>query len=287
MVDESEESPRKGLERPWVVIGAGRLGRALCVTAERLGVSVRATWNRSRERARETSRLVDPETVTWGALPEAVDSVEWDETVVWLTVVDDVVESVGSSLAGVAANADVVLHTSGSLGVEVFEAADWEAEIGSLHPLLAVTDPRAAAGRFGDVVWSVEGGEGVTVFARSFTAALGAKLVELPAGSRPLYHASAVAASNLVVALVDAALEMAEGTGLCRSETREMLLPLVASSLQNLEEESTADALSGPVARGDERTVARHLEALAGEADDLEEIYRVLTERARTLVDDD
>lgn len=287
MAGESEEGPREGLDRSWVVIGAGRLGRALCVTAETLGISVRATWNRSRERARETARLVDPESATWGALPEAVDSVDWGETVVWLTVVDDVVESVASSLAGVAVDANVALHTSGSLGMEVFEGADWEAEVGSLHPLLAVTDPRAAAGRFGDVVWSVEGGEGVTAFARSFTAALGAKLVELPAGSRPLYHASAVAASNLVVALVDVALEMAQGTGLSRTEAREMLLPLVVSSVQNLEEESTPEALSGPVARGDERTVVRHLDALAGEADDLEAIYRVLTERARTLVDDD
>ena len=281
---DSEERLRG---RPWVILGCGRLGRLLGLLAGRFGVPVRATWNRSREAARRSEQLLEPERVLWGELSEALASIELDGAVVWLTVVDDAIEEVAGEIAADLPADALFVHGCGSLDASVLRVEETPATVGSIHPLLAITDPERAAERSGEVVWTVEGEGEAVDFGRELTAALGAECVELESGTRALYHASAATAANLVVALVDAAVEMAELTGLSRQQARRMLLPLVASSVDNLRESTTADALSGPAARGDEGTIRRHREAIAAESPELLELYDVLTDRARRLADRD
>ncbi|MEM1350207.1 MAG: DUF2520 domain-containing protein, partial [Myxococcota bacterium] len=99
-----------------------------------------------------------------------------------------------------------------------------------------------------------------------------------------LYHASAVTAANLLVGLMDAAYAMAEAAGVDDEQVRrEMLVPLARSCVENLATKSPRDALTGPVARGDWATVARHEAALAEIDDELLELYVALTRRAKQL----
>lgn len=274
------------LQRPWIVVGCGRLGRALGYAARRLDVSLRATWNRTEERADETDRLLHPERAASGDLRRALPEEAVRGSIVWLTVVDDALEEVAGELAESLEEAHAVLHAAGALESSLLRSAGISAPVGSLHPLLAVADPEEAAEKFGDVAWSVEGDAAAVEFAQRFAEVVGARLVELPAGGRPLYHASAATAANLLVALADVAFEMAERSGLEREEAREMLLPLMRSSVENLESEPVEGALSGPVARGDERTIERHLEALE-ETPELQRLYRQLTARARNFGEPD
>jgi len=282
----TESSEQSGVEeflRPWVVVGAGRLGRALALAGRRKGVSIRATWNRTAERAEETAELCGPGTAASGSLPGALREVDLSGAVVWLTVVDEAVSTTAERLAGRLREAGVVFHAAGALDSSRLREAGIEAPVGSLHPLLAVADPEAAARRFGDVTWSVEGDGPAVEFGRRFTRVFGARCLELPPGARARYHASAATAANLLVALADAALEMATYSGLNREEARAALLPLMESAVENLRSKSTEEALSGPVARGDEATVERHLAAL-DETPEMQDLYRALTERARQLV---
>ena len=73
------------------------------------------------------------------------------------------------------------------------------------------------------------------------------------------YHAAACIASNFLVALEESA---ASCSPLPASRTRAQPLPLVLRTAGNWSERGPA-ALTGPIARGDEATVERHLEALA------------------------
>jgi predicted short-subunit dehydrogenase-like oxidoreductase (DUF2520 family) len=56
----------------------------------------------------------------------------------------------------------------------------------------------------------------------------------------------------------------------------------VLRSAANWAEHGSA-ALTGPIARGDEATIARHLEAIAATEPDLLDLYRVLAERTRAV----
>ncbi len=55
-----------------------------------------------------------------------------------------------------------------------------------------------------------------------------------------------------------------------------MFLPLVKSTLENVEAQGTVAALTGPLSRGDTPTIAGHLVALAADAPDLLAVYTSL-----------
>jgi predicted short-subunit dehydrogenase-like oxidoreductase (DUF2520 family) len=73
--------------------------------------------------------------------------------------------------------------------------------------------------------------------------------------------------------------------GLSRKTARSILLPLLASTVHNLETKDTAAALTGTFARGDIETVKRHLKALKINKDALQ-LYRLLGKRSLKLTKD-
>lgn len=73
------------------------------------------------------------------------------------------------------------------------------------------------------------------------------------------YHAAASFASNFVLTVLDAAEQLATAAGV--ANPREMLAPLVRQSVDNWQVRGAKAALTGPIARGDEQTVARQREA--------------------------
>jgi predicted short-subunit dehydrogenase-like oxidoreductase (DUF2520 family) len=82
-------------------------------------------------------------------------------------------------------------------------------------------------------------------------------------------------ASNFLVALESAAQRVA-------GVERELLAPLVRAAVETWAAEGDA-ALTGPIARGDEATVARHREAIAQRAPDLLALYDALAEATRAV----
>ena len=103
---------------------------------------------------------------------------------------------------------------------------------------------------------------------------------DVPEDSRAAYHAAAAIASNFLVTLESSAEELLAAAGV--ENGRELLTPLVLRSAENWARRGSG-ALTGPIARGDEATVARHLEAIAQSAPALEPMYLALAERTREM----
>ena len=76
--------------------------------------------------------------------------------------------------------------------------------------------------------------------------------------------------------------QLLESTGV--RDGRELLAPLVVRTAANWAQLGPA-ALTGPIARGDERTVARHLEAIEAQMPELLDLYRALADRTRALAE--
>jgi predicted short-subunit dehydrogenase-like oxidoreductase (DUF2520 family) len=113
--------------------------------------------------------------------------------------------------------------------------------------------------------------------ARQVVSALGGRAVEVDDEHRPAYHAAACVASNHLVGLLAQAERIAADCGV----PLDAYLDLVRATVDNVERLGTAGALTGPVARGDWDTVARHLQAIpAGEVDG----YRAGVELAARLI---
>jgi predicted short-subunit dehydrogenase-like oxidoreductase (DUF2520 family) len=155
-----------------------------------------------------------------------------------------------ATAAAAVAPGPLVGHCSGATGLGVL--APHEAL--GLHPLMTVT---AAGASFTGAGAAVAGSTPRALeTAHAIASALGLHAVELDDADRPAYHAAASIASNFLVTLEDWAEELLP-TG-----DRALLAPLVRAALENWVARGPA-ALTGPIARGDEGTVARQRAAVA------------------------
>ena len=101
----------------------------------------------------------------------------------------------------------------------------------------------------------------------------------MSADDRALYHAAATAASNFLVTVEGLAERLGDAVGLDRGA----LAPLVRATVENWAARGARGALTGPIARGDEDTVARQRSAVAASAPDLLALWDALTAGIRQL----
>ncbi len=158
----------------------------------------------------------------------------------------------------------VVLHCSGSLGLEPLAAlAACGAHVGSLHPLQSFAGGRV---NLAGVYMALDGDDKAQSVAREIAGILGGHAFAVPATERAAYHAAACICSNYTVALQAWASQlMARWTG-DEASAWAALKPLFAGTSANLMAATQpGPALTGPIARGDSSTVAKHLAALPQE----------------------
>ena len=268
---------RKRKEKTAVsIIGSGRLGTALGVALLHRGYSVQSLVARGVQSARRAARLLDADVQVLAA-KELHSLLPVD--IFLITVPDDQIASVASELSRLEFTA-TALHTSGALSSDVLEPLQkrgWHT--GSIHPLISVSH---AGDQIEGAFWSVEGDKTAVRLGKAIVRDLGGKSFFIRTEDKPLYHAAAVMSSGNMMALFDVALEMLSDCGITRSTARQILLPLIASTVRNLETKDPAQALTGTFSRGDLETVKRHLAALKRNPDALE-LYRLLGKRSLKL----
>lgn len=272
---------RKRKQKPEVsIIGSGRLGTTLAVVLARRGYPIQSLVARTLQSARKAARFLDAEVQVLAA--KKLHSLR-PASVFLITVPDDQIAGVAEELSRVDFNSGrgpTAFHTSGALSSDVLKPLrkkGWHT--GSIHPLVSVSHAGVPLeGGF----WSVEGDKPAVRTGKAMVRDLGGKSFSIRTEDKPLYHAAAVMVSGNVVALFDVALEMLAGCGLKRQTAQEILLPLITSTVRNLETKDPAHALTGTFSRGDLETVKRHLAALSGNHDALE-LYRLLGKRSLKL----
>jgi predicted short-subunit dehydrogenase-like oxidoreductase (DUF2520 family) len=228
-------------------IGAGRLGSALAARFGDLGHKV---MTHSREDG----------------------DIYPDADIIFLTVPDDAIEFVAEKLATQKPSGSVV-HCSGVHGLEVLSALKNNA-LGGFHPLYPFRAGARLHGNEGMLIGIEASDSHLQERLISLGDALGGVPVVLGAGKKAQYHAAASMASNYLVTLFDASLQLMTEAGVPIDDARSALLKLMQGNLDNLHELSPSEALTGPIARGDVATVEKHLAALRG--GNFAELYRVL-----------
>lgn len=167
----------------------------------------------------------------------------------------------------------VVAHLSGATGLEPLGARDGF----SLHPLTSVTGP---GHRFEGVPAALAASSERGRSAANWLAErLGVRTFTVDDADRAAYHAAASLASNFLVTLEGVAEQLAATAGV----GREALAHLVRESVENWVRVGAPDALTGPIARGDEETVARHRAAIAARVPEHLELFDALAAATRRL----
>jgi predicted short-subunit dehydrogenase-like oxidoreductase (DUF2520 family) len=166
----------------------------------------------------------------------------------------------------------LVGHCSGATGLDVLAPH----EAFALHPLMTVTRAGADFRGAGCAVGATTAR--ALDLARRLAAALGMRPFDIADEDRTAYHAAASMAANFLVTLESAAARVAASAGV----ERELLVPLVRAAVEAWAVEGAA-SLTGPIARRDEATVARHREAITERAPDLLGLYDVLADATRSV----
>jgi predicted short-subunit dehydrogenase-like oxidoreductase (DUF2520 family) len=261
------------------IIGPGRAGVGLALALARVGEGRRYDV---RLHGRSQRPVPKPLKLTVG--PEN-DPPAWiaQAGVVILAVRDDAIRPLAEALARAAAIGaeQVVLHLSGAQGQEALgPLVGSRAALGSLHPLQTISEPEHAAERLEGAWAAVEGMPRAVQAAEALARDLGMRPFHIASKAKPIYHASAVFASNYFVVVEAVAQRLLRHAGLSDAEAWQALRPLVEGTLDNLTRQEPLAALTGPVARGDAATIRRHLESLT---QDDAGLYRALGRAALEL----
>ncbi|HEX8927991.1 MAG TPA: DUF2520 domain-containing protein [Actinomycetota bacterium] len=237
---------------PAAVVGAGRVGLALAIFLQRLGlevtVGVRSDHGRQRVEAASDLPTATPAEAVRGA------------RLVVLAVLDDELPSLITALAaeGVFGPDQVVIHTAGVDGPELLTPASAAgATVAACHPVQIFNeDLEATLGRIPGTVWGVTGDQA----GREVVAMLGGRPMDVPSSGRVRYHVSLVLAANGAAALSASAADILRAGGVI--DPGAVLGGLVHASVDAALATGQA-GMSGPWVRGEGRTIGMHVEALA------------------------
>ena len=245
------------------------------------GWKVDAVASRSHASALRLARLIPGCTAV--VEPQAVVD---QCRIVFLTVPDDVITQVASSLDWPA---DLgVVHCSGAGTTELLSpAATAGALCGSFHPLQTFTSlptdkdasalPAVAQARLEGVTFAVEGSGWLRETLDAMASDLGGRTIEIEPADRPLYHASAVMSCGALVALLRSAASLWQAMGVDQETALRAIIPLARATLENAAALGPEAAVTGPVVRGDVATLRRHLAALQARAPEVLPLYIELT----------
>jgi predicted short-subunit dehydrogenase-like oxidoreductase (DUF2520 family) len=239
------------------IVGAGHVGRALGRLFTRHGVfTVQDVLTRSLASAEDAVAFI-------GAGRALAQAPDLRPAQVWMLAVgDDQIAPVCAALAGLFKGA-TVFHCSGAKASNELQAArDAGARVASVHPVRSFADPASVAAAFDGTWCGVEGDAEALALLSPACEAIGARLVNIDAAAKTVYHAASVFASNYLVTVLDAALRAYVAAGVPLAVARELARSLASETLANVFKLGAPGALSGPIARGDFTTVARQHAAL-------------------------
>jgi predicted short-subunit dehydrogenase-like oxidoreductase (DUF2520 family) len=242
------------------VIGAGRVGRTLAyLWAEKHTFAIQDLLDGTLEGARSAVAFI-------GRGQAAGDIAAMRAADVWmLTTPDRHIAPCSKKLAasGLLRPADIVFHCSGSLSsAELTATAAVGARTASVHPLKTFADPRLAVRTFAGTYCVSEGERGTLEVLNAAFERIGGRVSEIAPRFKTIYHAASVMVSNYLTALLEAGLRCYETAGISRDVAVAMIEPIVRETVDNIFELGPAQALTGPIARGDDAVVGRHLQAL-------------------------
>jgi predicted short-subunit dehydrogenase-like oxidoreductase (DUF2520 family) len=263
------------------IIGAGRVGRTLAALWQQQGVFViQGVLNRTLGSARAAVAFIGA-----GRAAAALAAMHCADA--WmLATPDSALVDTAAQLAasGRLREGDVVFHCSGALPASEMRAAIMSGvAVASVHPLKSFADPGDAVRTFSGTYCATEGESAALLLLVPAFEQIGARVTEIDAQFKTVYHAASVIVCNYLTALMEAGLQCYEKAGLSRTTASAMMEPLVRETVDNIFRLGTVNALTGPIARGDHAVVARQLTALREFDPRVAEIYRALGKMAVEL----
>ncbi|MBM7615248.1 Rossmann-like and DUF2520 domain-containing protein [Alkaliphilus hydrothermalis] len=265
-------------------IGAGKVGKSFGKYLEMKGIPVIGYFSKSIESAQEAVAYVG------GEIFPTIEELVKVATVIFITTPDDIISDVANEIGNLneTQESKIFVHMSGAHSSKILikiQQRHRKSYLYSLHPLQAFASVTTATEDLEKTIFSLEGDEEKLMELTELLDTCGNEYFILKGEDKALYHSAACVVSNYLVTLMDLGLSLFEAAGIQRQKGFEALFPLIQGSLNNIKNLGTAEALTGPIARGDVNTIKNHLKGMEEKAPQLIELYRILGEETTRLAE--
>lgn len=245
----------------YTVVGAGKVGRALYRALRTKRINAHIMPYRQLSGKKTISSTVLVLAVRDGQLADAA-------------------KIIAANFTGLSNT--VIVHCAGAMGASALSVlANQCAGIGQMHPLISFADadnPPKLQGAHMQLSGEPEAIRRAAKLAKS----IGMVPRALPIAPSD-YHACAGLVANGTVALAALGADFLVASGVPKHIVPKMLGPLLRSVADNIEQLGLPEALTGPVRRGDEKTIATHLQRFESHSAELKSLYLALVQAQMPL----
>lgn len=266
-------------------IGAGKVSTALGLYFKDKGFEIQGYYSRNPKSAEKAAQL------TRSCPCTSLDTLIGNSQMIWITTPDDQIKNVVQQISNLPIldkNKKLVLHASGVHSLAILQPLK---EIGyqtaCAHPLLAFNDPFLAKEKLNEVWFGIEKSKNGNKRLTDFFNACGNKTLYIDSNKKVLYHTAACVLSNYLVTLLNASYEIFEKSGVEKSDIQKATLPLLESVINNLKDKDCKEALTGPIKRGDQKTVKMHIERLKAFMPEMLELYTLMGKETEKMLEDE
>lgn len=265
-------------------IGAGKVSTALGLYFKNNGFEIGGYYSRNYKSAQKAAGLTHSH--FYASAGELIN----DSQMIWITTPDDQIEAVVQQIILLPAprkDEKLVLHASGAYPLSILNPLKENGyQTACAHPLLAFGDPVVAQEKLADVWFAIEKPEEDNGQLADFFKECGNQTFTVDHGKKSLYHAAACVLSNYLVTLLGTSYAIFEKSGMPRDNIHEATRPLLESVILNLKEKDLKDALTGPVKRGDKKTIRMHLKSLNAFMPEMTALYTLMGRKTMQLLGD-
>jgi predicted short-subunit dehydrogenase-like oxidoreductase (DUF2520 family) len=242
------------------IIGAGNLGTSLGYALSKKGYNIKALSCRSLKSLKESQRIIREGKTSTDNIQTAKQG-----NILFICVPDGEIVKIVKELSGgqLSWREKYVFHCSGLLPSEVMKPLKTRGALtASLHPIQSFSQKKGDLKQFEGIYFGLEGDDKALKLAQKIVGSLGGHSIHIRAQDKPIYHAACSVASNFFVVLLDTAVSLLKHIGLEQKQAFKAVMPLIQGTLRNVKEFNTEGALTGPVIRGEQESVEKHLDAL-------------------------
>ncbi len=200
--------------------------------------------------------------------------------IIFITTPDDRIEKTFRTLCKKKAFSDnaLVIHCSGNFSSDILKAKkSLRLKTGTIHPLQTFADPKESIKRFKGITCTYESDSSVAAKQLlQIIKALKGTSVRINKRLKPIYHASGVIASNYLATLFYLSRKFLTKAGFPEKLAERALLQLVEGTVKNLKSPGLPHALTGPISRGDIKTIKTHIKMIQKYLPQYEPAYKLL-----------
>jgi predicted short-subunit dehydrogenase-like oxidoreductase (DUF2520 family) len=247
------------------LIGSGNVSWHLGSALTEAGHNIETVYSRNLSNAKTLADLFPGCTFT-----DQLDFSKNSSELFILAISDSALKEVISKIQ-IPTNA-IIIHTSGTMPMEVLNKFS---HYGVLYPIQTFTKGKEI--KIAEVPFGLEASDDVTyqkIYEIAFS--LSKKGQPISSEQRKVIHIAAVFACNFSNHLFSISESILKKEGLNFSILESLIQETVAKAL----EISPLKAQTGPAIRGDEETIAKHLNYLKSDSE-LQELYRIFSERIK------